>query len=422
MPNVKLSDSDRHMLEGLEGEGVRMAMSIIVRMADALDVEQLQDITGSHIDGCGLLSDAGIEFAVKLADAGAKVRVPTTLNMGPLDLQHWRRFNIDPDWAARAERQSEAYERMGCVPTWTCAPYQGYLTPRLGQQIAWGESNAVCYANSVLGARTNRYADYLDICAAITGRVPSCGLHLAENRRGEFLVRIGEDVPPEYWSTSDAAWAAFGHWLGPIAREKVPVIEGLPKNATSDQLKALCAASASSGSIALFHAVGLTPEAPTRDAAFAENSPEREVTVSLADLEEAWADLSTAKDGDPIEAVVLGCPHLSYDEFRRVAAAIESVDAQKHADVRFIVLTSQQSLALAARSGYPEIIEQFGGEITLDTCVFHTPIASESTKTIMTNSGKCAYYAPGDLNVHVAFGTIEACVRSAVKGSAVLER
>ncbi|MFW6162502.1 MAG: aconitase X, partial [Planctomycetota bacterium] len=189
MPLI-LTDLDQRLLDGARGEGAALALRIVVRMAEALEAGALMDVSQAHIDACGLLSDSGLEFAERLAGSGAEVAVPTTLNMGPLDLQGWREQGIDAAWAAKAIRQAEAYETMGCIPTWTCAPYQGYLCPRFGQQIAWGESNAVVYANSVLGARTNRYGDFLDLCAAVTGRVPRCGLHLDEHRRGQFLVRL----------------------------------------------------------------------------------------------------------------------------------------------------------------------------------------------------------------------------------------
>jgi len=176
--SVKLSRQDNEFLDGRRGKAGRMAMRIVVRMAEVADAPELMDISQAHIDGCGLLSDAGLEFAETLAAGGGRVSVPTTLNMGPLDLQNWEHFGVNKEFAAKAVRQGKAYTDMGCIPTWSCAPYQGYLTPRFGQQIAWGESNAICYANSVLGARTNRYGDFMDICAAITGRAPKCGLHL----------------------------------------------------------------------------------------------------------------------------------------------------------------------------------------------------------------------------------------------------
>ncbi len=412
---IHLSESDRRLLDGERGEGARLAMRIVVRLAEATGVEELMDVTQAHIDGCGLLTDASVAFAERLAAGGARVCVPTTLNMGPLDLVGWREHGIDEAFAAEAIRQADAYEAMGCIPTWTCAPYQGYLTPRFGQQVAWGESNAVVYANSVLGARTNRYGDYIDICAAITGRVPRCGLHLAENRRGQLLLRLmGFD---EARLRDDLFYPVFGHLLGPLAGERIPVIEGLPPDATSDQLKALGAAAASSGGLALFHAVGLTPEAPTRDAAFQGAEPEDVVEVRPGDWETALADLSSAEEGERLDVVVVGCPHFSYDEFRQLARLIEAeAGAAVHPDVAFVVITSRQARALAESGGLLEPLAAFGAAVTLDTCVFHTPMVRPGAEVLMTNSGKCAYYAPGELGVKVAFGTLGDCVRSAIAG------
>jgi len=413
---MKLSDEDKRMLDGGRGEGTALAMRIVVRMASVQQADELMDVTAAHIDGCGLLSEVGVAFAERLVSGGARVRVPTTLNMGPLDLKNWRAFDVPKDFAEMAIRQGRAYEAMGCVPTWTCAPYQGYLTPRFGQQIAWGESNAIIYANSVLGARTNRYGDYIDICAAITGRVPKCGLHLTENRRGQVLLRL-VDITDEVLS-SEAFWPAMGHLLGPAAGERIPVIDALPANATDDQLKALGAAAASSGGVALFHAVGLTPEAPTLEAAFGGRRPEETIDIRQADLDAALADLSTVADeGQAIDAVVLGCPHFSFAEFVELARLIEAEPGRTVAPgVTFIVATGESSHALAARSPNLDVIRDFGGRITLDTCVFHCPIIPPEAKVIMTNSGKCSYYAPGELGVEVVFGSLADCVRSAATG------
>ncbi len=414
---VKLSTRDEQLLNGQHGKAAQMAMRILVRMAEVQDAAEMMDVSQAHIDGCGLLSDTGLEFAETLAANGGKVSIPTTLNMGPLDLQNWRRFGVDESFAAKAIRQAKAYTNMGCIPTWTCAPYQSYLTPRFGQQIAWGESNAICYANSVLGARTNRYGDFIDICAAIAGRVPKCGLHLEENRRGQLLLKL-IDIDPAIVH-SDTFYAILGHLVGSIAGDKIPVIEGLPVDVSSDQLKAFCAAAASSGQLALFHAVGVTPEANTLEQAFQGGKPQRIIDIRLSDLQQSEADLSTARNGDKLDLVVLGCPHFSFDEFRELARLIQ-IQAEKgktlHPDVKFIVISCQTSYALLQRSEFFDLLEDFGIEITLDTCVFHTPIVSSKTKVIMTNSGKCAYYAPGQLSVKVAFGNMAECVDSAVEG------
>ena len=412
---TRLTAKDRQMLDGREGEAARLAMSILVRMAEVYGADEMMDISQVHIDGCGFLSDAGLEFAETLARHGGNVSVPTTLSMGPLDLQNWRKFGVPESFAAKAIRQAKAYTDMGCIPTWTCAPYQGYLTPRFGQQIAWAESNAVVYANSVLGARTNFYGDYLDICAAITGRVPKHGLHLKANRKGRVLVRL-VDLDPAVLR-EDGFYPTLGHLLGSLVEGEIPVVEGLPSDTSNDQLKALGAAAASSGAVSLFHAVGVTPEANTRDDAFHGDMPQRVVNVRLADLRAARADMSTAEEGARLDWVVLGCPHYSFEEFRRLAQLIEDEKPKTlHPDVSFLVVSSQASYGLLQRSGYANVLAGFGVQITLDTCVFHSPIVDPAAEVVMTDSGKCSYYAPGELGVAVAFGSVADCVRSAVEG------
>jgi predicted aconitase len=412
---AKLSDKDRGMLDGAYGDAAKLAMTIIIRMADVLDAPELMDITQAHIDGCGLMSDTGLEFAETMARLGGKVSVPTTLNMIPLDLRNWRKLGVPEEFAYRALRMAKAYEDMGCIPTWTCAPYQGYMVPRFGQQIAWGESNAISYANSVYGARTERYADFMDLCAAITGRVPKYGLHLKENRKGEVLIRL-VDIDPTVFA-DDTFYPALGYLVGHIAEHRVPVIDGLIGQVSSDQFKALGATAASSGAVGLYHIVGITPEAATLEEAFQGKELPKAIEVTLQDVIEARENLSTTAEQDlKLDAVVLGCPHFSYDEFRKVAKAIEEQQQNLYPGVRFIILTSQASYALLERSNSLQILTSYGAEIVFDTCIFHSPIISAATRVIMTNSGKCAYYAPGEMNVKVIFGSIEECVRSAGLG------
>ncbi len=419
--SVKLSDKDKSMLNGRQGKAAQTAMRILVRMAQVVQAEEMLDVTQAHIDGCGLMSQPSLDFAETLAAQQGKVLIPTTLNMGPLDLQNWRKFGIDEDFAAQALRQAHAYLQMGCIPTWTCAPYQSYLTPRFGQQIAWGESNAIAYANSILGARTNRYGDYIDICAALTGRVPKYGLHLKSHRKGQMLIRL-KDIDPALMK-QNSFYAVLGHLIGSLAEDKIPVIDGLTVQPNSDQFKALTAAIASSGSVALFHIVGVTPEAPTLEDAFQGDTPPQTIDIHLADLLKARADLSTAQNGDQLDLVVLGCPHFSYEEFRQLAQLIKThKNKPLHPGVRFIIITSQTSYALLQRSDFYQEIINWSAEITLDTCVFHTPMISPETKVLMTDSGKCAYYAPSHLGVKVAFGTVAECLQSALQGRVSMEQ
>jgi cis-L-3-hydroxyproline dehydratase len=408
---VKLSDKDLAMLDGRHGQAAQMAMSIVLQMAEVYGADELMDISAAHIDSTIYIGEAGLEFAERLAGLGARVAVPTTLNVSGLDEHGWQEWAVPADWARNGHRQMLAYQSMGCVPTWTCAPYQTELKPHFGQQIAWGESNAIAFANSVIGARTERYPDLLDICCAITGRVPAAGLHLAHNRAGDLLFRLVE--VPLAIQREDSFYPVFGHLVGNIAQDHIPVITGLDAEPSEDQLKAFGAAAASSGTVALFHIVGVTPEAATLEEAFQGRSPQRTVEVNLANLQEARKELSTSGD-DRLDLVVLGSPHFSLAEFRQLAPLL--VGRRAHPDVRFLVTSSRAMVHLAGQAGYLEPFEAFGGKVTVDTCILATPMLPPEIKTLMTNSAKYAYYAPGMLGTRVAFGSLADCVRSAVAG------
>lgn len=408
---LRLSETDQAKLEGQHGPGMEMAMRIIVRMAHILGAEQLLDIEGAHIDSSLYMGEATLEFAERLVDLGAKVSVPSTLNVSGVDEHGWQSWPVDPTWAEMATRQMVAYERMGCTPIWTCAPYQSDFKPEFGQQIAWGESNAIVFANSVIGARTERYPDLMDICAAITGRVPAVGLHLRKNRAGQLLFRL-KDVPVEL-QAQDSFYPVLGHLIGKASGEQIPVIEGLNVQPTEDQLKALGAAMASSGTVGLFHLVGITPEASALEDALQGGEPEQIVDLTMPELRNAWEELSTA-DGQRLDMVVLGSPHFSIAEFKQLVPLLEG--RQRHPDVRFLITSSRAMRALAERAGALAVVEQFGGTITVDTCILTTPMLPAEIKVLMTNSAKYAYYAPGMLNTQVVFGSLEDCVRSAVDG------
>jgi predicted aconitase len=412
--SLRLSKDDQAQLAGDYGPAARMAMTIIVRMAEVCGAGSLMDITAAHIDSALYQGDATLEFAERLANLGAKVVVPTTLNVSGVDEHGWRDWAVPPEWAAKARRQMDAYQSMGCQPTWTCAPYQTEWRPKFGQQIAWGESNAICFANSVIGARTERYPDLMDICAAITGRVPAAGLHLTENRAGQILMRLA-DIPRRM-QEDDEFYPVLGHLIGKVAQDRVPVVEGIVVEPAEDQLKALCAAAASSGAVALIHLAGVTPEAPTLEEAFHGKSPQQTVEAPMENLRAARLELSTA-DGAKLNMVALGSPHFSLAEFKKLAPLLEG--KRRHRDVQFLVTSSRLMTELAERAGCLEPLRQFGGEVTVDTCILTTPMLHPEIKTLMTNSAKYAYYAPGLLDAQVVFGKLEDCVRSAVEGRVV---
>jgi len=411
---LELTVGDRAMLDGDRGPAPQLAMSILVRMAPVYGASTLMDITQAHIDSTLYLGDATLEFAERLASLGARVAVPTTLNVSGVDECGWKDWAVSPEWAAKAARQMLAYERMGAVPTWTCAPYQTQMRPTFGQQIAWGESNAIAFANSVIGARTERYPDLLDICCAITGRAPAAGLHLTENRAGQLLIRLA-DVSPAL-QHDDQFFAVLGHLVGQLAEDRIPVVDGLVVRPPEDQLKAFAAAVASSGRVALCHLVGITPEAPTVEEAFQRRAPEAIADVTTDDLRAARAELTTA-DGDRLDMVILGSPHFSVEEFTRLAPLVTG--KQRHPDVKFLVTSSRLMRELAAAAGVLGPVLDFGAQITLDTCILTSPMLPPEIKTLMTNSAKYAYYAPSLLNTRVTFGSLADCVRSAIDGRVV---
>jgi predicted aconitase len=404
---VNLDPSDQARLAGEGGAGAALAMRIVVGMGEALGAGSLLDVTGAHIDGCLYHGQAGLDFARRLGEGGAMVSVPTTLNITSLDLLHPELYRGDLDEAVAARRQLEAYEAMGCRPTWTCAPYQLEARPGLGEHVAWAESNAIVFANSVLGARTGRYGDFFDICAAITGRVPAAGLHLDGNRLGGVVF----SVEIRRWDASTSLfYAALGHVVGSRAGSRVPVIMGLPAETTEDQLKGLGAAAASSGSVAMFHAVGITPEAPSLEAATGGRRLAVE-QITDDDLEAAVAELSTGS-ASSVDAVCLGTPHFSLAEFDRLRRVL----AGRRAVLPLYVNTGRGTLSDLAARGWGEELGELGVTIVTDTCTYLTPILPGDVRTVMTDSGKWAFYAPANLGVDVVLADLDRCVETAVRG------
>ena len=411
---LNLTTSDLDLLAGESGEGARMAMSILVRMAEVQKAEQFIPVTSAHIDSSLYVGDATLDYAEHLAGLGAEVVVPSTLNVAGVDPHGWKDWAVPPQWAEKARRQMIAYQSMGCIPSWTCAPYQTEARPGFGDQIAWGESSAVVFANSVLGARTERYPDLLDICAAITGRVPFVGLHLTENRAGQVLFRC-HDIKSSLLA-SDELYPVLGYLVGKISGNRIVVLGNLDAEPSEDQLKAFGAATASSGSVALFHWIGITPEAPSLNDAFQGRDPEEVYDVTMNDLRISRDELSIS-EGKHIDMVVLGSPHFSLEEFKVLVPFLK--DRKRHPDVRFLITTGRGVKLIAQEIGLLDSIHSFGGEVTVDTCILTSPMLPNEIKTMMTNSAKYAYYTPGLLGRAMFFGSTKDCVESAVRGQVV---
>jgi predicted aconitase len=391
-----------------------MAMRILAETARLLGADRLVRVTSSHVDGCLYHGDSGVEFAERLAEEGGRVAVPTTLNVGALDLLHPGRVKFDPARAAMARRLMAAYEALGCTPSWTCAPYQAGHRPRQGEHVAWGESNAVVFCNSVLGARTNRLGDFLDICAALCARAPYTGLHRDEARRARILVDAS-GLSPRLVAT-EAFYPVLGAWLGAEVGAEVAVIAGLPRDIPEDRLKALGAAAASAGAVGLFHILGVTPEAPDLAAATGGAEPERCILLTAAMIRQARDRLSTAAAGaERIDAVAVGSPHFSEAEFAELAALL----AGRRLAVPFYACTGRGVLARLENSGMLAALTASGVEIVTDTCVVVAPILPASGGVLMTNSGKFAHYAPPNTGFATIYGSLADCVASALEGRVV---
>ncbi|MDN2568224.1 aconitase X catalytic domain-containing protein [Aquibium sp. A9E412] len=413
--SLALDAEARAVAAGRDGPGAAMAMRIVATTARLMGAGRLIPIASAHIDGALYHGDSGTLFAERLVADGARVAVRATLNVGALDLTGCARTRLDPHRHTMARRMMEAYRALGCEATWTCAPYQAGHRPAAGSDVAWGESNAVVFCNSVLGARTNRYGDFLDIACAIVGRAPDYGLHRAENRRARFVFDVG-GLDPAFLA-DEIAWPVLGSLFGREAGDAVGVVTGLGFDPGEDALKAFGAAAASTGAVGLFHVAGVTPEAPDAATALGHEPPERTIVVTPAMVAATQARLSTAERPARIDAVAVGSPHLSLAEFDRLEALI----AGRRLAVPLYACTGRHVLGPLARDGRRKALEAAGVVVVADTCVVVTPILAERPGAVlMTNSGKFAHYAPGNTGWAVLYGSLAACVESAVAGRPVL--
>ncbi|MFF0345296.1 aconitase X [Kribbella sp. NPDC004875] len=404
MQSLHLTVEEQAMLRGRDGDGVALAMRVIVGQARISEAPRLVEITSAHVDSCLYHGQVSLDFAQRLVESGATVRVPTTLNVGSMDLIHPGLVR-DQELAAAGRELMAAYVALGGTPTFTCAPYQLPQRPTFGEHIAWAESNAIVFANSVLGARTDRYGDFLDVCAAITGRAPYAGLQTPEARRGTVVF---DCRPLGDFLRDELAYPLLGHHIGSVVGAEIPVLVGIPNDVGEDALKALGAAAASAGGVALFHVVGVTPEAP----ATVDELPVGVVAVDT--LQRVRRELSAA--GSELDAVSVGTPHASYDECVRLAELVVGPPFK----VPFYLSTSRLTRDRLVADGVLQLLESAGVTVVVDTCTYVTAILSPDWKHVMTNSAKWAHYAPGNLNVSAVLGSLIECVASARAGRVVL--
>jgi hypothetical protein len=411
---MHLTDREKAMIDGNAGAAVRMAMSILTDLGDAVGAEEMAEIVHVHTDSGFYLGDAGLEFVEHLTELGGEVAVPTTMNNTSFDLERGRSYGVSQDLYEKIKRIENAHLKMGAIPTWTCAPYQDGIVPRFGSRVAWSESNAIAFVNSVIGARTNRTGDLIDICSAITGRYPKFGLYLDENRKAEILIKCGN--LSENILTDPASFPLLGYLAGHEAGNKVLAIEGIPGTVSVDSLKGLGAAAASSGSIALFHVIGVTPEAHTREMCLKEKGLQNSISVTPGMIKNMEEKLWTATE-ERIDWVGFGCPHFSFSEFRELAGLIRGRKINKDVDVT--VFTSRNIYAWVKKMGILKILKDAGIRVYTDGCLLLYPENMGHTGTMMTNSAKAANYIYSQAGLKAAYGSIKDCVDSAIEGKVV---
>ena len=411
--SIELTEHDQALLDGELGKAAQVAMQIVLRMAELQGARRLVDVTQAHIDGCSYTGPASLRFARQLVQWGAKVRVPTTLNSISVDQRRWRELGVDPALGEPASALGDAYMAMGAQLSYTCAPYLLDSAPKAGEQIVWAESNAVVYANSVLGARTLKYPDYLDICIALTGRAPLIGCHLDAQRKARLQIEL-----PALDDLDDAFYPLLGYHIGALAGSRVPLVLGLEKRKPSlDDLKAFGAAFATTSAAPLFHIAGVTPEAidPAQVLEAGTRIPVEK--IRLQDLMLSWRELNSARD-PRVDVVSLGNPHFSLGEFAHLARLCRG--RHKHPDVVLAITCGRAVLEQAREAGHIAVIEAFGATLVTDTCwcMLGEPVIPPAATTLMTNSGKYAHYAPGLVGRKVHFASLAECVDAACSATA----
>lgn len=394
---MRLTDEERALLDGAAGHATRKAMQILVALGEIYGAEDLVPVRSVQVAGVSFhnLGEAGLEWLESMAEDG-RIRAVTTLNPAGMDLVEWEAQGIAEGFAEKQLRLVKAYERMGIAPTCTCTPYLIGNLPGPGEHIAWAESSAVAYANSVLGARTNREGGPSALAAALTGRTPRYGLHLDANRVPTIEVVI--EAPLE----SSSAWGALGRVIGKQSNGRVALLRTTARPSVA-QLKSLGAALVTFGGSPLYYVGGLTAAPPGP-------RPPDSILVRAPDVEAAIEELS---DGaDEVELVALGCPHASLDELAHLAGLLDGRTVKKE----MWICTARPIKQAAEKFGIIETIERSGAKVVSDTCFAVTPLESRRGMTIATDSAKGCYYASGHNKLRVHLGTVSECVEAAVTG------
>ena len=387
---MHLTKKEEKILDGLEGEVVERLFRLLVRLGEIYNEKEMVPIGSVQVAGVSYKSigDPGLEFLEDISSKKTKVKVLTFLNPAGMDLENWNKLGFPKDFAKNQLRIINAFKNMGIVITSTCTPYLAGNLPRFREHIAWSESSAVSFSNSVIGARTNREGGPSALAAAVCGRTPKYGLHIWENRQPNIRIKIDTDLK----FSSD--FGALGYFVGKLIKNKIPYFTGI-KDATTDQLKALGASMAASGAVALYHVEELTPEAD-----LVEKNDLETINVGKKELDETYEKLNSGKNPD---IVIFGCPHASISEILMIAEKLKG----KHLKKPIWICTSRMMKEAADRMGLTDVIAKAGGNIVADTCMVVSPIEKMGYRTTGVNSGKAANYLPGFCKQNVVFTNID---------------
>lgn len=396
MTSMQLTKEEKEILAGRQGLAAAKSMGILVALGNIFGADRLVPIKSAQIAGVSYhnLGDAGLEYLSELAVDG-KVRTRTTINAAGMDLKDWKKLGISDEFAEKQLKAIEAFKKLGVEVTATCTPYLAGNRPRFGDHIAWSESSAVCFANSVLGARTNREGGPSALAAAIVGRTPCCGYHLDEKRQAEVAVLVEAKVD------SIDGFGALGFAIGKKIGNGIPYIKGI-EAAGWDELKNFSASIATHGGTAIFHMENMTPNKTAL--------PSEKVRITESDLEGARDFLNDGEE--EVDFVALGCPHASLEEMGDIARLLDG----KRVKIDTWIATSRHVLEGARKAGYVEKIENAGAIVAADTCMAVAPLKGRF-RCMATNSAKACFYGRGTNGFKTRFGSLERCIKAAVSGT-----
>lgn len=402
---MHLTSQQEKILGGEEGEAKQFAMEVVTKVGDAVGAVSLVPIKSAHVLAhFSSLHLAGVDLLEKFANAGGRFAVPTTVDPASIDLENWKSFGIPPEYARQQFRLCEAYAKLGGIPCWTCVQYQVCNFPKAGDDVAWAESSSVVFANSVIGCRTNKITEGMDLACAILGLTPKFGMLLDENRLAQTAFRAAFGTP------SDLDYRSLGYFVGKHAGSKVPSIEGLPGSLTSDDIKHLGAAAASAGPVTMIHLPGITPGPPaSASSSYGERLKPAEVTRE--DLDDVEADLNQTQEAPDL--VALGVPHLSINELGLLAKLLGGKKLKP--GIKLYAYTSSQAYEMATRSGIAADIVAAGGRLSHSTDAEISPLKRLGFNVVMTNSAKLAEIVSSEGEIKMRYAPLSRIVEEVTR-------